>query len=282
MRILRLFLLVLFLATTAVFGLNQYRTYKDRDNVAPVIRSDKDELHLSVNSTDKDLLKGVTATDDRDGDVTATLVVAGRSNFIEEGVIKVDYSAFDSHNNVGTYSRRVVYDDYHSPRFHSQKPLAMRLSSSYDFDFFTAEDVLSGDISRKIKVLTNSTGSATTGEYPIELEVTNEYGDVEKLDLILNVYSAAEFNRRYPALSEYIIYVPVGSEPDLSEYLIGIRQGENVMTFEEAKSDPYYVDIDDSLVNYDEPGVYTVDYDLWLSYTLTTHTKMIVIVTEDF
>ncbi len=142
--------------------------------------------------------------------------------------------------------------------------------------------MLGGDISRKIKIYTSASGSTTTGEYPVELEVTNDYGDVEKLELILNVYSAAEFNRRYPALSEYIIYVPVGETPDLSSYLIGIRQGDKVMTFEEAEVDPYYTDVDDSLVNYDEPGVYTAEFELWQSYTLTTYTKMIVVVTEDF
>ena len=82
---------------------------------------------------DEDFLQGVKAEDDVDGDVTSTLSVAGKSNFIEEGVIRVDYAAFDSHNNIGTYSRKVIFDDYHSPRFASKAPLALRSESSYAF-----------------------------------------------------------------------------------------------------------------------------------------------------
>ena len=150
----------------------------------------EETLHLSVKATDEDMLKGVTAHDDRDGDVSSSLLIAGKSNFIEDGVIRVDYAAFDSHNNVGTYSRRVVFDDYHSPRFSSKKPLVLHSESSYDFSFFHAEDVLSGDISYKIKILSDSYTAASSSEYPIEIEVTNDYGDVEKLTAYLNGLNA--------------------------------------------------------------------------------------------
>ncbi len=93
MRVFRFFLLIVFVITVAVFGVDQYRTYKDKDVTPPVIKCSEDELHVSVNASDKDLLRGITATDDRDGDVTSTLIVASKSNFIEEGVIRVDYSA---------------------------------------------------------------------------------------------------------------------------------------------------------------------------------------------
>ena len=235
MRALRILLLILFIVTAAFFGLDRFKAHKDKDTNAPQINSKSDELHLSVKSSDKDLLVGLTAEDDRDGDVTSTLVIAGKSNFIEEGVIRVDYAAFDSHNNVGTYSRKVIFDDYHSPRFSSKSALVLRSESSHDFSFFEAEDVLSGDISNKIKILIDTSAGASSSEYPVELEVTNSYGDVEKLDLVFDVLTAAEYNRTYPALSEYIVYVPVGGEIDYSSYLIGIRQGDKIMDFEEAE-----------------------------------------------
>ena len=283
MHVLRIVLLVLFLITSVVFGVDQFRAYRDKDVTPPVMKVDQDVIHLSVNATDRDLLRGVTAEDDRDGDVTSTIVIAGKSNFIEEGVIRVDYSAFDSHNNVASISRRVIYDDYHSPRFVSKRPLLMRMASTYDFSFFEAEDVLSGDISRKVKIVTTSSGSATTGEYPVELEVTNDYGDVERLDLMLHVCSATEYNRMRPSLSDYIIYVPVGTtDLDLNSYLVGVRRGDKELTFEEAEVSEYDFSIDDSLVDYETPGVYTVDFNLRISYSLTTETKMVVIVTEDY
>ncbi len=281
MRILRNFLAILFLITATVFGINQYRLYKDRDNDAPVITSREDTLHLSVKATDEEMLRGVTANDDRDGDVSSSLLIAGKSNFIEDGVIRVDYAAFDSHNNVGTYSRRVVFDDYHSPRFSSKKPLVLHSESSYDFSFFHAEDVLSGDISYKIKILSDSYTAAASSEYPIEIEVTNDYGDVEKLNLIMDIMTTREYNLQYPALKEYIIYIPVGEEVDLRSYLIGIRKGDTLLDFEETKYTADYIDIDD-YIDYNTPGNYIITFSLWQSYMLTTSTKMIAIVTEDF
>ena len=281
MRILRILLLILFVATSVVFGIDRYRSYKDRDNKAPVISISEEVIHLSVNATDADLLKGVTAEDDRDGNVTSTLVIAGKSNFIEEGVTRIDYAAFDSHNNVGTGSRRVVFDDYHSPRFASEEPLVLRSESSYDFSFFSAEDVLDGDISSKIKIISDSYTTETSSEYPIELEVTNSYGDVEKLSLSLDVLAAKDYNYPRPALSEYIVYVPVGGTLDPESYLIGIRQGDKTVDFEETDYTIENIEIEDN-TDYDTPGKYTVEFVLWRTATAYTETKMIVIVTEDF
>ena len=59
MRILRTLLLILFIITSVVFGIDQYRSYKDKDKNAPIISCDNDVMHLSVDSTDEDLLKGV-------------------------------------------------------------------------------------------------------------------------------------------------------------------------------------------------------------------------------
>lgn len=281
MRVFRILLLILFIITAAVFGVNQYLSYQNRDNKAPVISSNQDVLHLSVKATDEDYLRGVIAEDDHDGDVTSTLVVSGKSNFIEEGVIRVDYAAFDSHNNVGTYSRKIIFDDYYSPRFSSKSALVLRSGTSHDFSFFEAEDVLNGDISNKIKILTNTYSTGSSSEYPIEIEVTNSYGDVAKLDLVLDVLTGIEYNNLYPALSEYIVYLPIGDELDYSSYLIGIRQGDNFMDFEEAEVSKEEIKIED-YVDYNFPGVYNVVFSLWQSYTLTTETKMVVIVTEDF
>lgn len=283
MRILRITLLILFIITSIIFGIDQYRAYKDKDNNAPVIKSNEDTLHLSVHSTDEDLLNGISAEDDRDGNVTSTLSVAGKSNFIDEGEIRVDYVAFDTHNNIGTYSRRVIYDDYHSPRFSSKMPLiVLRSDSSYDFSFFQAEDVLSGDISNKIKVFSDAYSlDSISSEYPIELEVTNDYGDVEKLNLVMDVLTNTEYNRPYPALSEYIVYTPVGIEIDLESYVFGIRQGDKTLSFEETNYDLRDIEITDQ-IDYGIPGIHTVTFTLWRSYSSYTETKMIVIVTEDF
>ncbi len=281
MRFLRTSLLILFILTSIIFTYDQFRSYKDRDDLAPEINCNEELIHLSVNATEKDFLKGITAQDDKDGDVTSTLVIAGKSNFIEKGLIRVDYAAFDSHNNVGTYNRRVVFDDYHSPRFSSTKPLLTRSETTSDFSFFGATDVLDGDISNKIKVTYDVNSNDSITEFPFNMEVTNSYGDIEKLDLSLDVVTNKEYNRQCPALSDYIIYVPLGSEIDLSSYIVGIRQGDNVLDFEE--TDYYKEDIIiDDYTDYERPGVYTAEFSLRIAYSTYTVTKMVVIVTEDF
>ncbi len=281
MRLLRSILLIVFIITTVVFGIVQYRSYKDRDNKAPVISSSEETIHLSVKAKDEDFLKGVKAVDDVDGDVTLTLSVAGKSNFIEEGVIRVDYAAFDSHNNIGTYSRKIIFDDYHSPRFASEEPLAMRSEASYDFSFFSAEDVLDGDISNKIKILSDAYAATSSSEYPVEVEVTNNYGDVEKLNLVIELMTNSEYNRQYPALSEYIVYVPVDGQIDFTQYIIGIRQGDKLLDFDDTDFSADWIRIED-YVDYHNPGQYTVTYSLRVSDKVTTETRMIVIVTEDY
>jgi len=281
MKLLRAFLLLLFIISSTLFCFDQYLSYKDKDTNAPSITSDDETIHVNTNASDKDLLRGISAKDDKDGDVTSTLAIAGKSNFIEEGMIRVDYVAFDSHNNIGKYSRRVIYDDYHSPRFHSKEPLITRSESTTDFSFIRAEDVLDGDISNKIKVTYGASTSDTSTEYPFNIEVTNNYGDIEKLDLTLDIVSNREYNRDYPALSDYIIYVPVGGNVDLTSYLIGIRHGDNVIDFEESDYYKENVIIDD-YADYERPGVYTAEFSLRIAYSTYTVTKMVIIVTEDF
>ena len=67
----------------------------------------------------------------------------------------------------------------------------------------------------------------------------------------------------------------------MSSYLIGIRQGDKVIAFEDTDYSKEDIEIED-YIDYDNEGVYSVTYSLRLSYMITTETRMIVIVTEDF
>ena len=75
MKKLRIICLVIFgvaLAASLIFWFTQIRK---GDRVGPVITMDKDELNVDLDATDEDFLKGVKAVDDKDGDVTSSLVV---------------------------------------------------------------------------------------------------------------------------------------------------------------------------------------------------------------
>ena len=259
MRILRILILIVFLITAGFFGVNEMRYLSDLDDEAPLITASSDEITLSVTAEDAEYLSGVNASDGRDGDVTDSLVVAGKSNFIEEGLIRVDYAAFDSYNNVGTYSRMVRYSDYVSPKFVLDEPFMLKKSSSYDFDFIKATDVIDGEISNKVKVLYSNLYSAVT-DAPITLEATNSVGDIEKLELNVRILTPQEYALYRPALWGYVVYTTVGERIEPWYSVAGVWQNGNYYAFEETDFDYENIAIDSSLVDYDTPGVYEIIY----------------------
>ena len=259
MRILRILILIVFLITAGFFGVNEMRYLSDLDDEPPLITANSEEITLSVTADDAEYLSGVNASDGRDGDVTDSLVIAGKSNFIEEGLIRVDYAAFDSHNNVGTYSRMVRYSDYVSPKFVLEEPFMLRKSTSYDFDFIKATDVIDGEISNKVKVLYSNLYSAVT-DAPITLEATNSVGDIEKLELNVRILTPQEYALYRPALWGYVVYTTVGERIEPWYSVAGVWQNGNYYAFEETDFDYENIAIDSSLVDYDTPGVYEIIY----------------------
>ena len=130
MKKLRIICLIIFgvaLAASLIFWFTQIRK---GDRVGPVITMDKDELNVDLDATDEDFLKGVKAVDDKDGDVTSSLVVESVSSFLGGGRRLVVYAAVDSHNNVSRANRIVKYKGYSSPKFTLEKPLCFESTGS--------------------------------------------------------------------------------------------------------------------------------------------------------
>ena len=78
--------------------------YLDDDRTAPVIHMEEVEMEYREGMTDEELLVGVTATDETDGDVTGNLVVEKVSE-VGDGTVIVTYGARDRANNVAKASR---------------------------------------------------------------------------------------------------------------------------------------------------------------------------------
>ena len=267
MRRLRLLLLVFFLVVFAAFMFSSIREYLTSDFEAPVISADSEVMNLSVEAIDAALLSGMTAEDNLDGDVTDTLVVVSKSKFIAKATRNVSYAAFDKSNNVGTFVRKLVYTDYHSPRFVLTEPLRFVAgNSSYDYlRHMRAVDCLDGNLSSQIKITMGSTETASesTSTQPIHVIVTNSAGDTSSLSLKATFEDYETYSQAAPALSNYIIYLEVGEKPNYRSYLEGIWTAGNTRKFSELRFDPDEdVEIDDSAVDYRTPGVYTVTYKL--------------------
>ena len=246
MRILQRITIGAFLLVLLAFVGTKIYTSQAVDRVPPTITCDSDIIEVQVGASDRALLKGITATDDRDGDVTDQIMIKGVSQLIGADTAKVTYIAFDSSNNMATCQRTVRYTDYERPRFSLSKPLTFPLGTSIKLlDLLTANDVLDGDISDSIRVTTQNVDTGTAGTYSVTVQATNSLGDVESLPLKVVIRSgAASFVPL--TLSEYILYLDVGDSYRAGNYVI-------------SPSAPSEVEID-SHVDTHTPGVYDVSY----------------------
>ena len=269
MRITRI-LIIFFSALTILLFVGS-RIYERRtsDYIKPVITADEDALEMPVSVTDEELLAGMTASDNRDGDVTDTLIVSSRSKFIRPSTVKVYYAAFDKNNNVGTYTRELKYTDYVSPRFSVNAPLCFIESEKRDvmqvLNRVTAFDCIDGDITSQIMITQGEERTVQEGVQASEmiLQVSNRSGDTSMLTLDVLFEDYNIFNQQKPHLSEYLVYTNVGETPDFAEFADGVGYGNNMTSFADLDmSREANVKIDTSKVDFETPGIYEVTYTL--------------------
>lgn len=86
-----------------------YMTYKNQDRTAPEIKVDQSEKIAYTEGEDYGkLLEGVTAQDDKDGDLTSEVFVEKVVPVSKKKAV-IYYGVTDKANNVGTASREVTY-----------------------------------------------------------------------------------------------------------------------------------------------------------------------------
>ena len=73
--------------------------YLDEDRTAPVIHMEEVQLEYRDGMAEEELLEGITATDETDGDVTGSLVVEKVSE-VGDGTVIMTFGARDRSNNV--------------------------------------------------------------------------------------------------------------------------------------------------------------------------------------
>lgn len=294
MRRLRLLLLIFFLVVFAVFMATNIHEYLTSDYTAPAIDAQEDVIYLSVNDSDDELLRGMTATDNLDGDVTDGLVVVSKSKFIARATRNVNYAAFDENNNVGTYTRKLVYTDYHPPRFVITEPLRFVAgNSTYNYlRYVRALDCLDGNITAQIKITfgEKETVSESVSEQKIHLQVTNSAGDSSVLVLTVSFEDFERYSEASPALTDYVVYIKQGEKPDYRVYLNGVWMAGKTRSYSDLSVDQDKdIEIDDSKVDYDTPGVYIVTYKLshdatnanGKPYRLDFGSAQLVVIVED-
>lgn len=273
----------MFAVVALLFIAFEFNAFRHRDKEAPVITADADEIYVSTSASNEDLLQGMKVYDEKDGDVTSSLVVVSKTHFVTGTTVKVNYAAFDSHNNVATYSRRVTFTDYKKPRFSMSAPL--RFVSRNNPDYLanvTASDLIDGDISSQIKMIVqDSTYSNTdTRSIPMVLQVTNSVGDTAEVYVTANIETLYNYNRPCPALEEYLIYTQPGAAIDFRSLLTGIIKSGEVQPFDETYTSDMIL-IDTSELDLHSEGSYSVKYYLQQDGDIIGTTELYVVVEAD-
>lgn len=251
MRLLQRITIALFLLVLLVFGGVTAYDMTMIDRAAPQIRCDSDVIEISVRDPETVLLQGVTAWDDKDGDLTDMVMITNVSQLITEDTAKVSYAVFDAANNMAVYSRKVRYTDYEKPRFQLSQPLVYTLGDTISLlDRLMARDKLDGDISDSICVTAQNI-SQQTGVYTITVQVTNSLGDTASVPLKVIIRDTA----REPMiqLKQYLVYLEAGRKFDAEDY---IQQVKNARGIRDSVAN---VRIEDT-VDENTPGSYHVCY----------------------
>ena len=229
------------------------------DKKAPEITIGTETIQVSVSAPRSDLLQGITAQDDRDGDVTDSMVVESIKALDSDGTIEVSFAAFDQAGNVAKSTRTVRYTDYHSPRFSLSRSLVYPYGNNFDpLTVISATDCLDGSLQSRIRAMSLDNDSVSAlGDHQVEFRVTNSLGDTVRLTLPVTVYSSDIYSIGV-SLREYLIYLKPGTAFDADSYLSAIGHGHSTYTADALPAN-YSVHISGD-VKTGIPGVYPVDY----------------------
>lgn len=246
---------LIFFGITVLSYIYTYFFSEGRDGgSAPVLSSDQDLIRVSVYDGTEELLQGMNAYDEEDGDLTDYIRVASISPFVEEKTCDVEYVVFDSDNHAVTYTRQVLYVDYDSPVFGLKEPLQYNIGEKFvPSERVTAEDVFDGDISSKIKLISGEVNSYIVGNYPVKLQVENSRGDTVILSANVHVESRSLFTPVIE-LKTNLVNAYVDQEFHWQDYIESVKSADGSQNYS----------IDDveisSNVNTGTPGCYEVVY----------------------
>lgn len=271
-RVLKIIFLIVFVIVGLAFAFFRVNEELKTDDTYPVIKTQNDMLTLSVNSSQVDMLKGVTAYDEKDGDLTDKVIVETVSKFIQPGICKVTYAVCDADNHVSSLTSKIKYTDYTKPKFSMNRSLCYSVNDNIKIaSVFSAKDVLDGDVTREIKITSDDYKSGTPGEYSINVKLTNSKDDTVSMDLPLYVEQIDQYAPKI-TLKNYLIYVDKGAKVNPASYIKSAvdSKGKNLIKSVEIESG----------LNTSESGVYSVHYYIKDSQSRKAHTILTVVVGE--
>lgn len=274
MRRFQIWIIVLLIASVVLFGFTQIRLKMIARNQSPVIALQEGEaevLSVSTSVKEADLLKGITATDPEDGDLTDKVMVERISSLRDDHTCDVTYTVFDSEGKSGYFARTVKYLDYVSPKIDLKEPLVCYIGQPATvLPNITASDCVDGDITGSIQVLTSTIDTSIEGTYSVTVQVKNSLGDRTVLTLPV-VEQRTSYSAPTITLTKALVYLKKGDMFDPKVYI------ESVEDANQTALDPNSTEIY-SNVDTQNPGTYTVTY--IAGETDRTYTVCLAVVVE--
>ena len=299
MRRLRRLSVALFLFSLVLLGFHLFKVRIIDDRMGPVFHMENRKIEVSVKDGQEALLKGLTATDAKDGDVSGSIIVESIGPFTGTGSRIVNYAVFDSDNHVAHTNREMVYSDYEPSRFHLSRPLTFAMNTVNILNGISVEDSIDGDLTRNVRMVSDGEiDTAHVGEYSARLKVTNSAGGISYLPVTVEIYDASVFHGLpLIKLKEYVVYVERGSDFNERDYLTSVvingisysvteeegTFGNLAETQEETQRTLSYEMVDiESAVDTDVPGYYEVLYSFedTIFKTGTGKVRLYVVVTD--
>lgn len=218
MKALRIITIFLFVLSLALYLGVSFRYSIMLDRVSPKIQCESEVLEVSVNAAEPELLAGVTAKDNRDGDLTGKIMVQGISRLLTDNTARITYVVMDSSDNIASCTRTLRYTDYERPRLHLTqipvyRPFPEENSMAKLFEALSAQDVHDGDISDQIQISTQNANDDVEGEFEVSVQIINSMGDSEVVPVTVVIDNEGAQNPLI-TLKEYITYVDAGSDFD--------------------------------------------------------------------
>lgn len=271
MHFLRVFVSVL--AAISVIVMAIFTIADNSRKNPPVIKCDSGEIiEVPTKTSDKELLKYVTAFDEEDGNLTKNIIVERQNYFLEKGLTTVNFAVCDSDNNTVKLKKKIKFSDYTSPQIELLDDLIIPTQETVSFkNLTTVVDKYDGNISGKTKIISPNYNNLKAGEYDINFKVTNSFSDTCDITVKAIVtdedYSAASIK-----LSKYSLYTEIGETVNFRDYISGVA-GANGQNYSVSQ-----VEIDDSDFNPEKGGIYNVFFSVKSGSSTITKTRMIVVV----
>ncbi|PRS26193.1 hypothetical protein C6W19_25865 [Bacillus sp. RJGP41] len=249
------------------------RTINVVDKVKPTLKgTGLEDATIAIGNTFY-LLRGITADDNADGNLTSEIKTAGTVDIQKAGTYRLVYSVTDKSGNKATAERTVEVIDNIAPNISGFDELNIRYFDSFNpMEGVTSIDNNDGDLTSKVVV--KAIGSevdpydlSRSGTYTYEYSVSDEAGNTTTVKRKVNLnYRIANFY----GTDDKTINMGTTFDPLEGVTAIDNDNGEDVTSFIEVSGG--YFDIN-------TPGTYTFSYKIAYEKGMLTrvHRKVTVV-----